>query len=279
MAATVAGIHLSGNHAGRPAANSVPDGSLYSCTTHSLIYQSNFAGNSWATWATLGASPSGSITASGYTQSTGALLGRTTASTGAIEEITVGSGLTLTGGVLGTSGASGLTVQYPALKPATPTDDFDGASLSGSYTAHTTSGSFATTDCMTQGAKYWPGSMLEIQLSGQTCSTLHRSHSNGDLDFQVGGVYGEVNHSGAQFMIGIAALDSAGSGVGVVAYTDGLAYIATITTWAYASQSDNLAYGGLDVQGVQGPMWFRLKRVSGTWTGYYSKSGRAWDKT
>lgn len=54
MTATVAGIHLSGNHAGRPAANTVPDGSLYSCTTHSLIYQSNFAGNSWSTWATLG---------------------------------------------------------------------------------------------------------------------------------------------------------------------------------------------------------------------------------
>jgi hypothetical protein len=54
VTATVAGIHLSGNHAGRPAANTVPDGSLYSCSTHGLIYQSSFAGNSWATWATLG---------------------------------------------------------------------------------------------------------------------------------------------------------------------------------------------------------------------------------
>jgi hypothetical protein len=56
MTATVAGIHLSGTHAGRPAANTVPDGSLYSCSTHSLIYQSSFSGNSWATWATLGTS-------------------------------------------------------------------------------------------------------------------------------------------------------------------------------------------------------------------------------
>jgi hypothetical protein len=44
--------------------------------------------------------PSGSITSSGYTQATSRLLGRTTASTGAIEEISVGSGLTFSGGSL-----------------------------------------------------------------------------------------------------------------------------------------------------------------------------------
>ncbi len=55
MTATVAGIHLGiDTHANRPAANTVPDGSIYSCSTHSLIYKSNLAGNSWATWATLG---------------------------------------------------------------------------------------------------------------------------------------------------------------------------------------------------------------------------------
>lgn len=54
MTATVAGIHLSGTHAARPAGNTVPDGSLYSCSDHALVYQSNFVGNSWATWATLG---------------------------------------------------------------------------------------------------------------------------------------------------------------------------------------------------------------------------------
>lgn len=55
MVATVAGIHLGlDTHANRPAANTVPDASFYSCSTHGLIYKSNFAGNSWATWATLG---------------------------------------------------------------------------------------------------------------------------------------------------------------------------------------------------------------------------------
>jgi hypothetical protein len=55
MVATVAGIHLGlDTHANRPAGNACPDGSFYSCSTHSLIYKSNFAGNSWATYATLG---------------------------------------------------------------------------------------------------------------------------------------------------------------------------------------------------------------------------------
>jgi hypothetical protein len=47
---------------------------------------------------TLGAAASGAITGSGLTQTTSRILGRTTASTGAIEEISVGTGLTLSGG-------------------------------------------------------------------------------------------------------------------------------------------------------------------------------------
>lgn len=48
----------------------------------------------------LGAAASGAITASGLTMDTARLLGRTTASSGAVEEISVGSGLSLTGGSL-----------------------------------------------------------------------------------------------------------------------------------------------------------------------------------
>jgi hypothetical protein len=55
MTATIAGIHLGiDTHANRPAGNSCPDSSFYSCSTHGLIYKSNYGGNSWATWATLG---------------------------------------------------------------------------------------------------------------------------------------------------------------------------------------------------------------------------------
>lgn len=100
-------LFATGNHASRPAASAVGKGGLYSCTTHGLVYQTD--GSSWTTWATLGAAASGSITASGYTQTTARLLGRTTASTGAIEEITVGSGLSLSAGSLTATGGSSLT--------------------------------------------------------------------------------------------------------------------------------------------------------------------------
>lgn len=62
----------------------------------------------------------GSITTSGLTQTTNRLLGRTTASTGAVEEITVGSGLAFSGGVLSASASvpSGVTV-YSSVTSAT----------------------------------------------------------------------------------------------------------------------------------------------------------------
>jgi len=65
-----------------------------------LVYDGTYL--VWVNKGTASA-PSGSITASGYTQTTSRLLGRTTASTGAIEEISVGSGLSLSGGSLSAS--------------------------------------------------------------------------------------------------------------------------------------------------------------------------------
>lgn len=50
---TFAGHLLKGTHAARPAATAVPAGTLYSCSDHGLIYQSD--GTTWATYATLGA--------------------------------------------------------------------------------------------------------------------------------------------------------------------------------------------------------------------------------
>jgi nitrogen fixation protein len=61
-------------------------------------------------WSTFnGKVSTGSITGSGLTMATSRLLGRTTASSGAVEEITVGSGLSLTGGTLSSTG-SGIIV-------------------------------------------------------------------------------------------------------------------------------------------------------------------------
>jgi hypothetical protein len=57
--------------------------------------------------ASIGVSVSGALTSSGFTMSTARLLGRTTASSGAVEEISIGSGLTLSGGTLAASGGGG----------------------------------------------------------------------------------------------------------------------------------------------------------------------------
>lgn len=53
MATTRFADHLlTGIHSARPAASAVPAGSLYSCTTHNLIYQSD-GSSTWSTYATL----------------------------------------------------------------------------------------------------------------------------------------------------------------------------------------------------------------------------------
>jgi hypothetical protein len=55
-----------------------------------------------------GAAASGSITASGLTQATARILGRTTASTGAVEEIQIGAGLSLSAGELSSTVSAGI---------------------------------------------------------------------------------------------------------------------------------------------------------------------------
>ncbi len=71
-------------------------------------------GNTWtleqpsAFRTAISAAASGDVTSSGLTQATARILGRTTASTGAVEEIQIGSGLSLSAGELSATG-SGVT--------------------------------------------------------------------------------------------------------------------------------------------------------------------------
>jgi hypothetical protein len=81
----------------------------------------------------LGAAKNGAVTGSGITMATARLLGRTTASTGAIEEIAVGSGLTLSGGSLTASGGSG-TVTSVALALPSSILTVSGSPVTGSGT-------------------------------------------------------------------------------------------------------------------------------------------------
>ena len=89
-----------------PSAPAAGKQRLYIDSTTHLLKATNSSG----TDRTIEGVAAGAITSSGLTQATARLLGRTTASTGAIEEITVGSGLSLAAGALTASGSAGALV-------------------------------------------------------------------------------------------------------------------------------------------------------------------------
>ena len=271
--ATPAVLYQTGNHASRPA-----NGSgcvLYTCTTHALVYRDD--GASWTTFLTL---PSGTETLPAtIIDAKGDIIAGTAADTPA--RVAVGSnGQVLTAdstqaaGVKWATPSAGAVIQYPALKPSPPTYDFDGAALDGAFSAHSGAGSFSTADVLTRAVD---GSHAELLFSGQN-GRIYVGHSNTDFDFTVGGIFREGFKAAGPYMFGIAALNSSGTGVGIVTNTDSNAYLATITTWGYTALSDTAAGYGHNLANNR-RWWMRLKRVSGTWTGYISMSGRAWDVT
>lgn len=70
--ASPAHVLLVDTHANRPDATTVPDGTLFSCEDHDLIYQSD--GSTWSTWATLGSEQAVTFSKSGeLSTTTGAL--------------------------------------------------------------------------------------------------------------------------------------------------------------------------------------------------------------
>ncbi len=140
---TVAAIHQRGTRGSQPAATAVSIGTIYCVTDEAnILERSN--GTTWQSYSATGAGSgtvindatltsgktiigngtvhvtvssltaqfvgSSSGTEAAASMSTARLLGRTTASSGAVEEITVGTGLTLSGGSLVNSGTSGLNL-------------------------------------------------------------------------------------------------------------------------------------------------------------------------
>lgn len=87
-------------------AGEAPPGTIMYVTDESVTERVNDAGTAWEDISDAGGVAAGAVTSSGLTMATARLLGRTTASTGAIEEITVGSGLSLSAGSLTATGSA-----------------------------------------------------------------------------------------------------------------------------------------------------------------------------
>jgi len=140
MPATVSGIHLSGTHAARPAANTVPDGSLYSCTTDGLIYKSNYAGNSWSTWATLGGTAGEKTKVSANDTTAGYLNGKLVAGTNiTLTENADGGNETLTIAA-GSSTGYAFPLDVPPGSAHAKDDEFSGDALDAKWTSPLSSG-------------------------------------------------------------------------------------------------------------------------------------------
>lgn len=122
----------------------------------------------------------GAITSSGLTQATGKLLGRSTASTGAVEEITVGTNLTLSGGTLTASGgASGY---------ATVQDEGSGLTqratinFTGSGVSCVDNGGSTRTDCTISGGGSGGLTLVESQILTGAATSITFSGLDGNTD-------------------------------------------------------------------------------------------------
>ena len=175
----------------------------------------------------------------------------------------------------GGGGGGGAAIQYPPLKPVTPLDDFNASSLDASWNAHSSGGSFGTTDAVVQSLD---GNHITLGYDAQM-GCLYRATTNVDQEWICGGMIpgGQTGH-GAGVMPGIAILNTSGTGVGVIVFDDGNLYLASIVTWQYTTNYGNIAASlGHNLSHGSFRYWLRLTRVGNTWDGYASVSGHAWD--
>jgi hypothetical protein len=173
----------------------------------------------------------GAITGSGLTMSTARLLGRSTASSGAIEEITLGSGLTLTAGTLSATGGGG---SGDVVGPASSVDSrpalFDGTtgkllkqgSAALGDAAYKNTGTTAGTVAAGDDARM-TGAMMKTVYDSQNLGLITGLQGSGEFIGAAfsGGNGGQLNMAGGnggEFAAGSAGSinTSGGGGAGII---------------------------------------------------------------
>jgi hypothetical protein len=240
MVATVAGIHLGlDTHANRPAGNACPDGSFYSCSTHGLIYKSNFAGNSWATWATLGGGTPGAHAS--------------THENGGADEIDV-TGLT------GAGGSSAFYLDTVTLD-GTYGDEFSAASLDAKWTRRNL---VAGDDIEQDGGGSWLTATLPV---GTVSAGYLQTHGNTDMRI----VAAMSVTAGSDQMVGPVMVDSSGDGMGAFVYQTDF-YVGGLTAYAYNSAAATIGDAGTG-SGAGTKYWMELDRVGNNFRARFSVNG------
>jgi hypothetical protein len=170
----------SGNGFAGTVANATTTPAITLSTTVTGLVKGNGTALSAASAGTDYVAP-GAITTSGLTMTTARLLGRTTASTGAVEELTVGTGLSLAAGTLSNSapdqtvsltgaGTTVVTGTYPNFT-ITSNDQYVGTVTSvsgtGSVNGITLTGNVTSSGSLTLG-----GTLSNVSLTTQVTGTL-----------------------------------------------------------------------------------------------------------
>lgn len=183
----------------------------------------------------------GPITSSGLTMATGALLGRSTASTGAVEEITIGTGLDLTAGVLSATGGGGGTKNWTLIATrvlaGNTVEDFTGLTAYRNYL-------FTMEDvcCSANGYE------LRIRVSTNNGSSFDSGATDYNYDYDFTGIYGPGRGTTDHGKLSYTTRDTVGDGLTgrLVLWTPN---INTLKTYYDGKFTEN-DYNSAEVRGI-----------------------------